>query len=56
MPVLPILGIIFVTLKLCAVIDWSWFWVLAPFWLMPFVWIAMLLGFLGFVGMTNKRL
>lgn len=28
-----ILGLIFVTLKLCNVIDWSWFWVLSPFWI-----------------------
>lgn len=29
---LSILGIVFITLKLCKVIDWSWLWVLAPFW------------------------
>lgn len=33
--VASILGIIFVTLKLCGVIDWSWWWVTAPFWI-PF--------------------
>jgi hypothetical protein len=27
-----LLGIVFVTLKLCGVIDWSWWWVTAPFW------------------------
>lgn len=27
-----LLGCIFVTLKLCNVIDWSWWWVTAPFW------------------------
>jgi hypothetical protein len=27
-----LLGIVFVVLKLCHVIDWSWFWVLTPFW------------------------
>lgn len=26
------LGIVFVTLKLCHVINWSWWWVTAPFW------------------------
>lgn len=26
------LGLIFVTLKLTDNIDWSWWWVLAPFW------------------------
>ena len=27
-----LLGIAFVVLKLTEVIDWSWWWVLAPFW------------------------
>ena len=27
-----ILGILFIVLKLCGVIEWSWVWVLAPFW------------------------
>lgn len=29
---MSILGIVFVTLKLLGYIDWSWWWVLAPFW------------------------
>lgn len=29
---LSLLGIVFITLKLTKVIDWSWWWVLAPFW------------------------
>lgn len=28
-----LLGIAFVILKLCKVINWSWVWVLAPFWI-----------------------
>jgi hypothetical protein len=31
-PILGILGLIFITLKLCGVIGWSWWAVLAPFW------------------------
>lgn len=27
-----LLGILFVALKLCGVIDWSWWWVTCPFW------------------------
>jgi hypothetical protein len=27
-----VLGIVFITLKLCGVIDWSWWWVSAPIW------------------------
>jgi len=30
-----LLFLIFLTLKLCNVIDWSWWWVSAPLW-MPF--------------------
>jgi hypothetical protein len=30
--VLGLLGVAFVVLKLCHVIHWSWWWVLAPFW------------------------
>lgn len=32
-PVAFILGIVFIILKLCGVISWSWLWVLAPFWI-----------------------
>lgn len=27
-----LLGVVFVTLKLCHIIDWSWWWVTLPFW------------------------
>ena len=27
------LGIIFIVLKLCKVITWSWIWVVSPFWI-----------------------
>ena len=30
--VVGLLGIVFVTLKLTGFIDWSWWWVTAPFW------------------------
>ena len=32
-PFLFILGIVFIVLKLCNVIDWAWVWVLAPIWI-----------------------
>ena len=28
-----VIGIVFVILKLVGVIDWSWLWVLSPFWI-----------------------
>ena len=27
---LPLLTLVFITLKLCGVINWSWWWVLSP--------------------------
>lgn len=30
--VVGLLGVVFVVLKLCGVINWSWWWVTAPFW------------------------
>lgn len=32
-----LLGVLFVALKLTDVIDWSWWWVTAPFWGLPAV-------------------
>lgn len=40
-----LLGLIFVTLKLLDKIDWSWFWVLSPFWI-PFAILFSVLGVL----------
>ena len=28
-----LLAVVFITLKLCGVISWSWWWVLAPLWI-----------------------
>lgn len=30
--ILGLLGVVFVTLKLCGVINWSWWYVTMPFW------------------------
>ena len=35
------LGLAFIILKLCHVIEWAWIWVLAPFWV-PFILIALI--------------
>ena len=39
--VLSILGLIFIVLKLCGVITWSWFWVLSPF-IIPLILVIIL--------------
>lgn len=44
---LSLLGVVFVTLKLCGVIEWSWWWVTAPFWApvaIVIVWIVVICG------------
>lgn len=44
-PVIGLLGLLFVGLKLANVIDWSWWFVLMPFYLLP----GLLLLAAGFV-------
>lgn len=39
-----LLLIAFIVLKLCNVIDWSWWWVLSPFWI-PVALVLPLLGY-----------
>lgn len=29
----PLLTIVFIVLKLCNVIEWSWLWILSPLWI-----------------------
>lgn len=44
---MSLLGLAFIILKLCHVIEWSWWWVTAPFWgVVPFVLILVLIGFI----------
>jgi hypothetical protein len=48
--VIGLLGVVFVTLKLCGVIDWSWWWVTAPFWggvILFFVYAIVVLAIAG---------
>ena len=40
-----LLQIAFIILKLCKVINWSWWWVLAP------TWIPLAIGFLILIGL-----
>jgi hypothetical protein len=47
---LGLLGVVFVTLKLGHVIDWSWWWVTLPFWggfglFLVFVAVVLLMAF-----------
>ena len=48
-----LLGVAFVILKLADVIDWSWWWVTAPFW-MPLALILVLLMVAGLAWAIKK--
>lgn len=47
---IELLGVAFVVLKLCGVIDWSWWWVTAPMW-MP---LTILILFIVWLVVTDK--
>lgn len=49
--VMEVLTIVFVVLKLCHVITWSWWLVLMPIWIELFI----IISALGFIMITNMR-
>lgn len=51
--VLGLLGVAFVVLKLTGYIDWSWWWVTAPFWSVP---VALLIGIIIGLIFYRKKL
>lgn len=38
-----VIGTVFIILKLCNVIDWSWVWVLSPLWISAGFWMILYL-------------
>ena len=46
------LGIMFIVLKLCHVINWSWWWVTAPFWIPATIAIILLIVLMATVFNT----
>jgi hypothetical protein len=53
--VVGLLGVAFVVLKLCDVINWSWWWVTAPFW-GPTALILVMLAMIGILYGISKML
>lgn len=49
-----LLAIVFIVLKLTHVIDWSWWWVLAPIW-MPFALALVIIAIVIIVSLIVKR-
>ena len=55
--IMAILGIVFIVLKLCGVITWSWWWVLAPFWIgfaLAFVFVVLFVIIYGFSAVRHN--
>ena len=48
------LAVLFIALKLCGVITWSWVWVLAPLWLCAFAAGVVLLGILVYIAKKKE--
>ena len=46
-----LLTLAFIVLKLCHVINWSWWWVLSPIWIST---ILLILFFVGFYMLMKK--
>ena len=53
--ILPILGIIFIVLKLCDLIYWSWAWVLLPFYGGFALYILLTLGVIFALEIGERR-
>jgi len=51
--IVGLLGLLFITLKLTGQIDWSWWWVLLPFW--GGLAIAAVIGVLCLLGWALTR-
>ena len=48
-----VLGVVFIALRLCGVIDWPWVWVLAPIWMPICLWLLAVL--IAFIVAARKR-
>ena len=48
-----LLTIVFIVLKLCNAIDWSWWWVIAPIWI-PIAIAVILLVFVGLIFVAKE--
>ena len=48
--------IVFLILKLCNVIDWSWWWVTSPLWISFGLWLIICLPLIIYVKVDNAKL
>lgn len=50
-----LLGIVFIVLKLTGVINWSWVWVLCPFWIGIVLYTVIVLVILGYTIARDRK-
>lgn len=50
-----LLGIVFIVLKLTGVINWSWVWVLCPFWIGIVLYAVIVLAILGYTIARDRK-
>jgi len=50
-----LLTIVFIILKLCGIITWSWWWVLSPLWISAILWVILVVVVLLVGGWKNGR-
>ena len=48
-----LLGVVFITLKLLGIINWSWWWVLAPIWIPSAIVIAIVIIIFVCIAMAD---
>lgn len=49
------LALLFIALKLCHVIDWSWWWVLSPIWISFGLFILIIAAVLIWAAVTDRQ-
>jgi small Trp-rich protein len=54
MNLISLLGVAFIVLKLCGIINWSWWWVLSPF-LFDFIVVAVWVAIRVWAGLRRDR-
>ena len=50
-----LLTIVFIILKLCGIITWSWWWVLSPLWISAILWVIVVVIVLFVGGWKDGR-
>lgn len=50
-----ILTIVFIVLKLCKVISWSWLWVLSPVWITVLFWVIVATVYCVYCDYADKK-